>query len=223
MATATASAPASRTRLIQAKHVMFLLFGVLMVVVWLTRDRFLLDRSSPLFQRYAAIPLLMWLHGLPGAIALFLGILQFSSRLRQRYLKVHRAMGRIYVACVAISAPAAMLVALKLPNPGITPATFVQGVGWILTTATALYCVRHGMIQQHREWMMRSYPFAMVFVVVRSILAVPAVAQAGYPGLVGTVWSVIAVACFLPSAIIEWQKLAARSRTEKARATAAAR
>src|SRR5438477_5530136 len=102
MATATAPVPAPRRRALQAKYVLFLVYGLLMLVVWQTRDRFLLDRSSPLFQRYAAIPVIIWLHGLPGAIALVLGVFQFSSRLRQRYIQVHRVMGKIYVACVAI-------------------------------------------------------------------------------------------------------------------------
>ena len=67
---------------------------------------------------------------------------------------------------------------------------------------------------------MRSYPFAMVFVVVRVILAIPAVARAGVLGLATVVWSVIAVACFLPSFVIAWQTLVASSRAAKARAGA---
>jgi len=51
-------------------------------------------------------------------------------------------------------------------------------------------------IQQHREWMTRSYPFAMVFVVVVSSPPIPAVAAAGPLGLSTTVWSVIATRVF---------------------------
>jgi hypothetical protein len=122
-------------------------------------------------------------------------------------------MGRIYVGCVAIAAPVAILVSLNLPIPTLTVESVIQASAWILTTGTALYCVRTGKIQQHREWMMRSYPFAMVFVVVRAILAIPAVANAGEVGLETTVWSCLAVAGLLPSFLIEWQKLAAMGRT----------
>ena len=89
-----------------------------------------------------------------------------------------------------------------------------------MTTATGLYCVRTGRIQQHREWMMRSYPFAMVFVVVRAILAIPAIARTGEIGIATVVWSVIATACFLPSFVIAWQALAASRRPGKVRAAA---
>ena len=200
---------------------MFAVYAALIVVVWFTRDRLLLDPNSWLRQRYAPVSGLVLLHGVPGAVALFLGVLQFSGRLRQRYLQVHRVMGRIYVGCVAISAPAAVVVAFKLPIPTLMMASTIQASGWILTTATALYCVRTGKIQQHREWMMRSYPLAVVFVVVRAILAIPAVARTGTTGLAEVVWSVIAVACFLPSFVIEWQHLASgrgRAKVEVARA-----
>lgn len=209
---ATPATTARRSRSIQTKHVMLVVFVLMMVIVWITRDRFLLDPTSFLRQRYSPIAPLMFLHAVPGAIALFLGIFQFSSRLRTRYLTLHRVMGRIYVGCVAIAAPVAVIVSVKLPIPTLTMASMIQATGWILATATALYCVRTGRIAQHREWMMRSYPFAAVFVVVRVIIAIPAVASTGLLGLAEVVWSVIAVACFFPSFLIAWQHLATSKR-----------
>jgi uncharacterized membrane protein len=213
--------PGSATRKkFQAKHAMWVAFGVMTLYVLATRDRTLLDSHSFLRQRYAAIPWLMFAHGIPGALALLLGVFQFSSRLRQRYLQVHRVLGRIYVGCVAISAPVAIAVAISLPTMTLTMASVIQALGWLMTTATAIYCVRTGRIQQHREWMMRSYPFAMVFVVVRAIVAIPAIARMGELGVVTVVWSDIATACFLPSFVIAWQALAASRRVVRARTAA---
>jgi uncharacterized membrane protein len=205
---------------VQAKHVVLVVFGLMLLYVLLTRDRTLLDPNSFLRQRYAAIPWLMWAHGLPGAIALLLGMLQFSIRLRKRYLRLHRVLGRIYVGCVAISAPVAVAVAVALPTPTLLPASMIQATGWLVTTATALYCVRTGRIQQHREWMTRSYPFAMVFVVARVILAIPAVDRMGLVGIETVVWSVIATACFLPSFVIAWQALERSPKPVKVRTAA---
>jgi len=201
---------------IQAKHVMFVVFGIMTLFVLLTRDRTLLDPGSFLRQRYAKIPWLMIIHGIPGAIALFLAPFQFSSRLRQRHLQLHRVMGRIYVGCVAIAAPAAILISSILVVPTLLMASVIQAFGWFATTATALYCVRTGRIQQHREWMMRSYPFAMVFVVVRVLVSIPAIARMGEMGLAAVVWSVIAAACFLPSFIIAWKGVLASKRAPAA-------
>lgn len=199
---------------------MWVLFGLMTAYVLVTRDRTLLDSHSFLRQRYAAIPWLMLAHGVPGALALFLGVFQFSGRLRQRYLQLHRILGRIYVGSVAISAPVAIAVAISLPIMTLAMASTIQAVGWLVTTATGLYCVRTGRIQQHREWMLRSYPFAMVFVVVRAILAIPAIARTGQVGIATVVWSVIATACFLPSFVIAWQALASSRRPGKVRAAA---
>ena len=201
---------------------MWIVFAVMALYVLLTRDRTLLDAHSFLRQRYAPIPWLMLAHGVPGALALFLGVFQFSSRLRQRYLQLHRVLGRIYVGSAVISAPVAIAVAIALPLPTLLMASLIQAVGWLTTTATALYCVRTGRIQQHREWMMRSYPFAAVFIIARVILAIPAIERMGPLGIATVVWSVIATACFLPSFVIAWHALAASRRVVKVRATATA-
>ncbi len=217
----TIAATKGRGRSFQGKHLLFLVFGLMALYVIYTRDLSLLDANSPLRLRYAKIPWLILAHGVFGALALVIAPFQFSTRIRQRYLQLHRIMGRLYGISVLISAPAAVLVAMKLGPPVLLMATYVQGFGWLATTATAIYCVRNGMIQHHREWMMRSYPFAAVFVVVRVIITIPAIERLGELGLVAVVWSTIAVACLLPSLIIAWRGVATAKRA-KTRATAAA-
>jgi uncharacterized membrane protein len=186
---------------------MWLLFAALSGLVLLTRERTLLDSGSFLRQRYAALPALMLLHGIPGALALTLGVFQFSDSLRRRYIALHRKVGYVYIASVAISAPIAVAVAYRLPIPTLLFASMIQASGWLVTTATALYCVRVGNIAQHREWMMRSYPFAAVFVLVRAIDMIPALDRMGLAAVIPTVWSVVALAGILPSFVIAWQKL----------------
>ncbi|HJU84411.1 MAG TPA: DUF2306 domain-containing protein [Holophagaceae bacterium] len=196
----------------QAKHALWALFILMTLFVALTRDRTLLDATSFLRQRYAPVKWLMFAHGIPGALALVLGVFQFSSRLRQRHLQWHRMLGRVYVVATAISAPVAIVVAYKLPIPSLFMASIIQSGGWLLATGTALYCVRQGKIQQHREWMMRGYPFAMVFVINRTLLSIPAIGRMGVFGLVSVVWSTIALASMLPSFLIAWQAVGAAKK-----------
>jgi uncharacterized membrane protein len=190
--------------------------------VLVTRDWALLDSRSVLRQRYAPIPWLMLAHGIPGAVALLLGVFQFSTRLRQRFLRLHRILGRVYVGSALISPPLAVAVAVALPIPTLLMASSIQAIGWVVTAGTAVYCARTGRIRQHREWMIRSYPFAAVFVVVRVINAIPAIERMGLIGTATVVWSVIAVACFLPSFVIAWQGLAGGKRAVKVRPAATA-
>ncbi len=203
--------PAAPPR-VQLKHIALAAFAVMTVFVLYQRDLQLLDAGSFLRRRYAEVPWWMLAHGLCGALALVLAPFQLSSRLRRRHIRVHRFMGRLYVASALIAATAAIPVAVILGPPELVMAASIQAAGWMLTTGTALYCVRTGRIQQHREWMMRSYPFAMVFVVARVLLAIPALERLGEVGLVSVVWSVIAVALFLPSFLIALQaSLSSRS------------
>src|SRR5947209_18626746 len=103
--------------LIRAKYFLFISFGLAALFVLLTRDRTLLDPHSFLRQRYAASPWLMFAHGIPGALALGLGVLQFSDPLRRTYLQVHRVLGRLYVRTVAIPAPVAIPTSFARPTP----------------------------------------------------------------------------------------------------------
>jgi hypothetical protein len=101
-------------------------------------------------------------------------------------------------------------------------ASTIQAIGWLVTTGTAVYRARTGRIQQHRDWMIRSYPFAAVFVVLRMIGAIPAIERMGLIVVATVVWTVIAVACFLPSFLIVWQGLAVGKRTTRVRPAAPA-
>jgi hypothetical protein len=193
-----------QSRSIQLKHVAFIVLALLGLLVLYQRELQLLDAGSFLRRRYVGISWLIVVHGVFGALALFIAPFQFSSRLRQRHIRVHRFMGRLYIFGVAVAAPVSIPVAVILGPSVLVMAATTQAVGWIATTATAFYCVRTGRIQQHREWMMRSYPFAVVFIVVRAILAIPAIERMGEVGFVSVVWSVIAAACFLPSFLIAW-------------------
>jgi hypothetical protein len=96
----------------------------------------------------------------------------------------------------------------------------MQSLGWVLSTSIALYCVRIGNIALHRRWMIRSYPFAMVFTAGRTVsLFVPAVRLSPSAGE-AVFWLAIALAAFLPNIFLDWPAMHPRS---VARASTAAR
>lgn len=183
----------------RAKHVFFAAFGLTTLFVFYLYETPFLDPHSPVWRHVEPVKWLLLPHGLAGAVALLLAPFQFSARLRRRLPRMHRVFGRLYVAGAFISAPLAVPVAVILGPPALVMAAAIQSCGWVLTTALGLYAVRSGDIRQHREWMTRSYPFAMVFVFARAILAIPSVRAMGEPAFVSVVWSLIALACFVPS------------------------
>src|ERR1700758_655911 len=72
-------------------------------------------------------------HTLCGVLALLAGPLQFSSRVRTRYLKFHRVLGRVYVVSVFIGAFTGIALAAGRPGmPGTSmPGTSMQAAAWI--------------------------------------------------------------------------------------------
>jgi uncharacterized membrane protein len=205
----TAVVPVRRPRS-QAKLVLFVIFGLLTVFVTYMKNAHVLDPSSEIAQHFAPVKWYLIPHAFFGGLAMLLGAFQFSNRLRARYLNVHRMLGYVYVTSVFISAPLGFPVAKRIGSLSLASASAVQAFGWMATTAIALYCIRRGNIVQHRRWMMRSYPFAMVFTVARLIIPVPPIFKLGLPGIEMVVWSTIALAAFLPNVFLDWRAIVAR-------------
>ena len=203
---ATAVAPVRRSRS-QAKLVGFAIFALATVFVTYLKNARVFDPSSEIAQHFAPIKWYLVPHAFFGALALAMGAFQFSNRLRARHLGLHRFMGYVYITSVFISAPLGYPIAKRIDNVSLAGASVVQAFGWISTTCIALYCIRRGNIAQHRRWMMRGYPFAMVFTVARLIVPIPPILKMGFPGIEIVVWSTIAAAAFLPSIFLDWKAI----------------
>jgi uncharacterized membrane protein len=202
MPAATSPAASSRS---PAKLLLFVGFFALTILATYEKNAQILDPMSPIARHYAPATWFLPVHGVFGILALGLAAFQFSNRLRARYLRMHRILGYAYVTSVFISAPFAVIVAFKIPKPvSSVAANCMQALGWVVCTSIALYCVRSGNLAQHRRWMIRSYPFAMVFTVGRAVnMLVPAVRV--NPGAGEAVfWTAIVLAAFLPSIFLDW-------------------
>jgi uncharacterized membrane protein len=127
-------------------------------------------------------------HTLAGIFALLIGPINFSARIRNRYLKLHRVLGRIYVVSVFVGSFTG--IALAWGRPGL-PGTSMQAAAWMVCTTAALITARNRQIVQHRQWMMRSYAVTFTFVSSRVLNLVPA-----YWSHLGDVLSAVGVIAF---------------------------
>jgi len=218
MPVTTAPAVTSRS---PVKLALFVVFFALTILATYEKNAEILDPMSPIARHYAPATWYLPVHAVFGILAMGLAAFQFSNRLRARYLRMHRLLGYAYVTSVFISAPFAIVVALKIPKPfSVVAANCMQALGWVVTTSIALYCVRTGNITLHRRWMIRSYPFAMVFTVGRAVSAfVPAV-RVSPSASEAVFWIAIVLAAFLPSIFLDWPAMLPRNT---ARADTAAR
>lgn len=108
------------------------------------------------------------LHITSGTFALLIGPWQFSRRLRQRYLQLHRVSGRIYLIAVLLGCVAACRLAFgttfgKAWGVGLLGLVFA----WFTTSGMAYFAIRNRQVAIHREWMIRSYVVTFAFVTFR--------------------------------------------------------
>lgn len=105
-----------------------------------------------------------------GLIALIIGPFQFSNKFRNRYMGIHRVMGRVYVTAILIGTISSIYLAwtsgIKI---GFSWALSLQGLAlaWIVTTGMAYISVMRRRMLQHKEWMIRSYVVTFAFVTFR--------------------------------------------------------
>jgi len=166
-ATALSRADATRQR---PKLIAFLI-GVSVVVVWYLW-RFVSPYASfdPAYYdyfwpwRYA-----LWAHLGGGVTALLIGPVQLWLGLTRRHMRVHRLLGRMYLGAAVLGlSGASYLIAKELPSDWV----FAGGLlglacAWTLTTGMGYLAIRRRRIQQHQEWMIRSYVVASAFVFFR--------------------------------------------------------
>ena len=146
------------------KTAIWISLGLTALFVFITSEVLLLTdypmyhsyRLQVIADRHLLIP-----HTLAGILALVIGPINFSSRIRQRHLTLHRVLGRIYALSVLVGAFTG--IALASGRPGL-PGTSMQAAAWIVCTAAAVITARNHQIPQHRQWMARSYAVTFTFV-----------------------------------------------------------
>jgi uncharacterized membrane protein len=148
---------------------------------------FFVDRALPyllldpqVMARYAAERAWLLIHVASGSLALLIGPLQLWLGIHRRAMRLHRRLGMAYAASVAIGSCAAFYLASQTMG-GWVFATGITGLGaaWIVTTAMAIVAIRRGLIEQHREWAIRSYVVTFAFVTFRVAWSVMEAAQIG--------------------------------------------
>ena len=172
MATSTLRVPSSRRP--RFKTVVWISLGLTTLFVFITSE-VLLVTDYPMYHAYRLQVIadrgLLIPHTLAGIFALLIGPINFSARIRNRYLKLHRVLGRIYVVSVFVGSFTG--IALAWGRPGL-PGTSMQAAAWMVCTTAALITARNRNIIQHRQWMMRSYAVTFTFVSSRVLNLVPA-------------------------------------------------
>jgi uncharacterized membrane protein len=200
----------SRLSLLRPKNVVFACVALMMLYVIQHNERFLIDSANPYWEHIRSFQWWLLPHALAGGIALLLAPFQFSDWLRQHHARVHRIIGRTYITAVFILAPLGVYIqyleeSLFDTTRSFTLAATVDAVLLMSTTGIALYFIRQRKIQQHRQWMTRSYAVALVFFEVRLISGVLGLDDS-MAAVETIVWICVAMAIPLADVVLQVQE-----------------
>ncbi len=208
---ATSSASVQQSSWLRPKHFLAAFIGLMLAYVIVHNENFLINARDPEWQHIHPFRWYLLPHGLAGACALLLAPMQFSDRLRRRFAKLHRVVGRIYVGGVLIAAPMGFYVQFFQERMGTTRsfslAAATQATTWTLTTLIALAFILQGKVEQHRRWMTRSFSVALVFLEVRVVLGVTGWETLGPSVIETSVWACNVFALFSADLVLQAQEL----------------
>jgi hypothetical protein len=193
------------------KTVLWVSLGLIVLFVFITSE-LLLVTDYPMYHAYRLQVIadrhLLIPHTVAGTLALLIGPINFSSRIRKRHLRLHRNLGLIYVLSVFVGSFTG--IALAAGRPGL-PGTSMQAAAWMVCTTAAFLTARNRHIVQHRQWMARSYAVTFTFVSSRVLNLWPR-----YWSHLGDVLSAVGVIAFTLASLLivdlglNWHELTTR-------------
>jgi uncharacterized membrane protein len=137
-------------------------------------------------------------HILLGGLALLIGWLQFSGKLRKRRIKIHRAIGKLYVIAVLISGFCALYIAMHATGGIISILGFFSlGLVWLSSTILGFKAIKKGNIALHQKFMIYSYAACFAAVTLRIWLPLLTIAFGEF--LIA--YRIVAWLCWIPNMI----------------------
>lgn len=144
----------------------------------------------------------LYAHIAGGIVALATGPFQFSVKLRKRNVRLHRALGLVYLAAVAFGGAAGLAAAVLSSSPVPARLGFAAlAVAWLATGWKAWQTAVARRYQPHRAWVYRSFALTLAAVTLRIELPLLAMAFGDFePGYIAVAW-----VCWVPNLLVaEW-------------------
>lgn len=165
--------------------------------------------DGPLAYHLLTNPISANLHFIFSPLALLVGGLQFSQKIRIKYTKFHRAVGFIYIASCLMGAFGSIPLAfITEASPTASAGFFLLAVFWLISTSMGIFHALQKSFRKHEVWMIRSYAFTYAAVTLRIYMSVT---SAIYGNVSEEAYAFIAWACwvvniFFAELLLNWQR-----------------
>lgn len=149
---------------------------------------------------FRAHPIGIYTHVFASVVALAVGPLQFSSRVRASRIQLHKLAGRAYLGVgVLFGGLAGLYMAIHAFGGVASQLGFgCLALAWLFTGLRAFLAIRQHDVATHRRWMVRN--FALTFAAVTLRLYLPASMAAGIAFELA--YPVIAWLCWVPNVVV---------------------
>jgi hypothetical protein len=151
-----------------------LLIGFFPLLNLMTDNKFgILDMKSESLLSDIFYNIGFYTHIIGAAVALLIGWVQFSSKLRIWNLKWHQKIGKLYVITSLLSSMASIYIGFYASGGLISAVGFITlGAIWFWLTAFGFIAIINRRIAQHQELMVYSYACCFAGVTLRLYLPV---------------------------------------------------
>lgn len=190
----------------------------LLVLTGLLICYYVITRAFPMLivseENYGAyfFPRAIWLfpHIVLGIIATLIGPFQFISQIRNKYLKTHRQLGRVYIVSVILAGISGMYLAVTSDvNLPYAVGLFGLGFTWSISAIMAFVSIKNKKVELHKDWMIRSYVITFAFVSFRFVEDILMALEIGtrLEVLVLMSWACWAIPLFITEVFIQGRKI----------------
>ncbi|MNK08440.1 hypothetical protein D3C87_263780 [compost metagenome] len=173
------------------------LFILIIAIFFIYENRRFYLFTPEALGKYIDVKWVIISHIFCGSVALLSGPLLLWEYFRNRFLKIHRLLGKMYVIAILISGLGALYLTFTTGlqvNLTYSFALQIQIFAWLTSTGLAYWAVRKRKMIQHKEWMARSYIITLAFLAQVMLFKIPFIAALGFaeffPTVVWFSWSV---------------------------------
>jgi hypothetical protein len=154
-----------------------------------------------------------WLltHIAGGGVALLTGPIQLWLGLHNVKMEIHRKLGYVYIAAMIVGSIGAIGLAFQTGGGLIFGSgLFFLAIAWIATTSLAFAAIKKNLIDQHREWTIRSYVVTFAFVTFRMGQVVLVGRGVDLPTAIGIMaWACWAIPLLITEVVLQARKIGA--------------
>ena len=164
------------------------------------------------------IRVVLYTHVCFAVLAVVLSPLQFSARVRARTRRLHRAVGRVVLASIAVAGCTGLILA-PFTRSGVVGAIGfgLLGVLWLTFATASFRAIRRRDIAAHRRWAVRTFAMTYAGVMLRLWLPtlpnIPVILFGTDPTVAfDAVYPVVAWLAWVPNLLVAERYLAATRR-----------